>query len=270
MRRRNDRAERRDAESAAVAALVDDIRSLRLTLAADFSAAAAAIDAAEPAVARDIMAGDRGELRRLAAGFTVPEPATHRRPGRRRAVVAAAAIPMVAALATTGAMALTTTWNTSHEPMRRVSSHQDVAAAARAYPGATRSRSLTTATAERPLATSGQRRSVRLSATTADRDPADRNAAGRAPRPTPSAFAPTPKPTANITGLLAVEHRLLGAWPTPSPAPTPTTQPWSVPPTAPSIGLDQPATRTSLGPRSRIETELNDTVTSRTVLQSSS
>jgi hypothetical protein len=211
-------------------------------------------------VARDIMAGDRGELRRLAAGFTVPEPATHRRPGRRRVVVAAAAIPMVAALATTGAMALTTTWKTSHEPMRRVSSHQDVAAAARAHPGATRSRSLTTATAERQLATSGQRRSVRLSATTAD----------RAPRPTPSAFAPTPKPTANITGLLAVERRLLGAWPTPSPAPTPTTQPWSVPPTAPSIGLDQPATRTSLGPRSRIETELNDTVTSRTVLQSSS
>lgn len=241
MRRKNDRAERRDAESAAVAALVDDIRALRLTLAADFSAAAAAIDAAEPAIARDIMAGDRGELRRLAAGFTAPAPA-RRRPVRRRAVVAAAAIPMVGVLAMTGAMALSTSRGASRAPMQRISSHHHIAAAARSLPETTTSRSLTTATAERPAATSQQARSTRSSATAAS--------GGRtepAPSPTPTGFAPAQKRPIKITGLLAVEHRLLGAWPTPG-----------------------PATRNSLDPRSPIQTGLNDTVTSRTVLQSSS
>ncbi|HEX3824910.1 MAG TPA: hypothetical protein VHV79_10645 [Mycobacteriales bacterium] len=258
MRRKNDRSERRDAESAAVAALVDDIRSLRLTLAADFSAAAAAIDAAEPAVARDIMAGDRGEVRRLAAGFTKP-PAAARRPGRRRAFVAAAAIPMVGVLAVTGAMALSTGRAASHDPAQRVGSYHHLAAAAGVLPEATRPPLLTTATAERKVATSARVRSARLPATAAGRD-----RAGGTAGPSPSGFAPTPKRPIKITGLLAVEHRLLGAWPTPSP--TPTIQP----PTAPSIGFSNPATRTSLGSRSPMGTGLDDTVASRTVLQTSS
>lgn len=85
--------------------LLDKVRQLRMTLTADLSAAAGAIDAEQPDVARDIIAADRIEVRRLAERVIPPQRPTPTR--RRRALIALPAIPLVGALAVTGAAALT-------------------------------------------------------------------------------------------------------------------------------------------------------------------
>jgi hypothetical protein len=91
--------------------LLDHLAQLRLTLTADLSAAAAALDAGEPTVARDIVNADRAELRRVQDAAAQPrsEPARVARgePARtRRALLILPAIPLVGALAVTGAAAL--------------------------------------------------------------------------------------------------------------------------------------------------------------------
>jgi len=97
-------------DSEAFAALLDDVHELRLTLTADLAAAASAVEAGEPAVARDILAGDRHELVRLtdrSRPRPTPQPAPRREPARpRRALLALPAIPLMGALAMTGAAAL--------------------------------------------------------------------------------------------------------------------------------------------------------------------
>jgi hypothetical protein len=92
---------------AEVQQLLDDVHRLRLTLTADLSAAASAVEAEELQVARDIVNADSVEVRRLqrdARTRTSPVPAG--RPVRpRRALLALPAIPLVGALAMTGAAA---------------------------------------------------------------------------------------------------------------------------------------------------------------------
>jgi hypothetical protein len=83
--------------------LLSSVEQLRLTLAADLSAAAGALDAGDAAVARDIVAADRVELHRL-RGDHVPPHHTPRR--SRRFLLALPAIPLVGALAITTAAAL--------------------------------------------------------------------------------------------------------------------------------------------------------------------
>lgn len=105
------------ASPAAVSELLERIRSLRLTLGADLAAAAGAVDADQPQIAADIVDADRDELQRLALPVAVapqrsPQPLA---PRRRRALIALPAIPLVAALAMTGAAALTGHWRPHHE-----------------------------------------------------------------------------------------------------------------------------------------------------------
>jgi hypothetical protein len=61
--RRRARAE--EDAAAAVCDLIDDIRTLRLTLTADLAAAAGAVEADEPAVVADILAASRVNVMRL-------------------------------------------------------------------------------------------------------------------------------------------------------------------------------------------------------------
>jgi hypothetical protein len=83
--------------------LLSGVAQLRMTLAADLSAAAGALDAGEPAVARDIVDADRVELRRLRGEHP---PAHHAPRQSRRVLLALPAIPLVGALAITAAAAL--------------------------------------------------------------------------------------------------------------------------------------------------------------------
>jgi hypothetical protein len=93
-----------DADSRDVAELLDNVHRLRLTLAADLATAASALDADEPAIARDILAADAAEVRRLADPVAAaPQPSRSAR--RRRALLALPAIPLMGALAMTGAAA---------------------------------------------------------------------------------------------------------------------------------------------------------------------
>lgn len=99
------------ADSQDIANLLENVHQLRLTLTADLAAAASAIEADEPAVARDIVAADRDEVRRLIdrppSQRRAPRPEPRREPARpRRALLALPAIPLVGALAMTGAVAL--------------------------------------------------------------------------------------------------------------------------------------------------------------------
>ena len=97
--------------------LLADVRNLRLTLLADLSAAAAAVEDSSEAVAADIVNGDRRELaaflRRSSLRLhgapeavptsAVPVPAP--RSWRRRALISLPAIPLVGALAMSAAAA---------------------------------------------------------------------------------------------------------------------------------------------------------------------
>jgi hypothetical protein len=94
--------------AAGIARLLDDVEQLRLTLSADLSAAAGALDDDEVQVARDIVAADALEVRRLrdhaATAHAAPQPAPTGS-SRRRALLALPAIPLAGALAMTGAAA---------------------------------------------------------------------------------------------------------------------------------------------------------------------
>jgi hypothetical protein len=110
-----------------IAELLDNVQQLRLTLAADLATAAGAIEADEPAIARDIIAADSVEVRRLGRPATAdPQPA----PRRRRALLALPAIPLMGALAMTSAAA----FSGGSAPTMPTAGHAASAPAARQTP----------------------------------------------------------------------------------------------------------------------------------------
>lgn len=104
----------RRVDDPAIAELLDSVREARTSLAIELSAAAGAIEAGRPEVARDIVAATAEEMRRVSdrtdAARTrpgTPRPATSRgRLRSRRALLALPAIPLVGAVAMTAAVAL--------------------------------------------------------------------------------------------------------------------------------------------------------------------
>jgi hypothetical protein len=95
-----------------IAGLIDEVRAARLQLSADLSAAAAALDVDEPAVASDIMAGDLADLAafRAHALSRLDEPARRRRSPHRsrrsRALLALPTVPLIGGIAMSAAAAL--------------------------------------------------------------------------------------------------------------------------------------------------------------------
>jgi hypothetical protein len=109
----------------AVSELLDNIRNLRLTLTADLAAVAGAIDEDEPGVARDIVVADCIEVRRLCAGVSRPRRTGHAGRRRRRALLMLPAIPLVGALAITGAAAFgSRDAGHSHRPAHRAAASE--------------------------------------------------------------------------------------------------------------------------------------------------
>ena len=94
--------------------LLEDMHDLRMTLAADLTAAAGAADAGAEQVARDIIEADQAELARFARVANVrlerlarpqPEPVVERPAWRRRVAVALPVVPVVGAMALSAAAA---------------------------------------------------------------------------------------------------------------------------------------------------------------------
>lgn len=103
------RGHRRTAEDAAIIDLLDTVRGVRTTLAIDLSAAAGALDADRPEVARDILAATAAELGSINTHTTpsaTDQLAARRRVRRTRALIALPAVPLVGAIAMTAAAAL--------------------------------------------------------------------------------------------------------------------------------------------------------------------
>lgn len=142
---------RRRADDPAILELLDTVREARTSLAIDLAAAAGAIDAGRPEVARDIVAATANEMRRvndrsqLEVRVDVPSP----RRTRRRALLALPAIPLVGALAMTTASALSS-GSTQPQPSGYVAPPVAITAASPATatpdstPAATRTRGATT------------------------------------------------------------------------------------------------------------------------------
>jgi hypothetical protein len=99
----------------ALESLLEDMHDLRMTLAADLTAAAGAADAGADEVARDIIEADRVELARFARVANVrlerlargaSEPLVRERPAwKRRVAVALPVVPVVGAMALSAAAA---------------------------------------------------------------------------------------------------------------------------------------------------------------------
>lgn len=98
----------RHIDDPAIAELLDTVREARTALAIELSAAAGALEAGRPEVARDIVAATAEEMRRVGTSASSagpePVPATPRR--GRRALLALPAVPLVGAIAMTAAAAL--------------------------------------------------------------------------------------------------------------------------------------------------------------------
>lgn len=105
MRRTPSRTACSIADAAAVSEALDKIRLLSLTLTADLAAAAGALDEGQPGIARDILTVDCSEVRQLSADISSPRRATPV-PKRRRVLFAMPAVPLIGALAMSGAAAL--------------------------------------------------------------------------------------------------------------------------------------------------------------------
>jgi hypothetical protein len=103
-----DDGEERRPDDPAIVELLDSVREARTSLAIELSAAAGAIEAGHPEVARDIVAATAEEMRLVSDRPPSPAPTVvsprHRR--RRRALLALPAIPLVGAVAMTAASAL--------------------------------------------------------------------------------------------------------------------------------------------------------------------
>jgi hypothetical protein len=218
VRRTDNPVDGRPATPAEMTELVDNIRLLRLTLTADLAAAAAAVEAADPAVARDIIAADRRELRRLSGHVPPPRRLTPTR-RRRRTLVALPAVPLIGALAMTGAVALTSR------------SVHDQRATARP--------TATTVTAERPSTLVGRQAHAGVTSPPTLLGPIT---VGRLPHspaaravdrhtehsiPPPVAAAKRPRQVNKVKHLLRVEQQLFSPVPVPTPTPTATSQPLS-------------------------------------------
>lgn len=102
----DDDGERRP-DDPAIVELLDSVREARTALAIELAAAAGAIDAGHPEVARDIVAATAEEMRRV-ADHPRPVAAAQRPPRRakRRILVALPAVPVIGAMAMTAAVAL--------------------------------------------------------------------------------------------------------------------------------------------------------------------
>jgi hypothetical protein len=124
----------RSADDAEIVDLINNVRSARISLSADLSAAAGALEAGQLEVARDILAADQRDL----AGFatdtkqsladhsptdrTVPEPRRPRR-GRTRLLLALPAIPLVGGVAITAAAALGSAGHANHHRAATTAQH---------------------------------------------------------------------------------------------------------------------------------------------------
>jgi hypothetical protein len=214
--RSSQNAPRRPTTDAAVSDLVESIRALRLTLTADLAAAAAAIEAGEPAIAQDILTADRLEVRRLSLPASPSLPARPaRRARRRRVLFTLPAVPLIGALAMTGAVALTT-----HDPGRQQMTPHRAAAAARPLVATGTRGHHSVPTIERPLQKSAVSQPIKQSPATGHSSAEAKRQAASAPTPTATA---TPRP--NAPPLIRIGQRLLDPWP----VPTPTTQPLGAP-----------------------------------------
>jgi hypothetical protein len=113
--------------------LLDEVRDLRLTLAADLATAAGAAELGETDIAGDILEGDRRELARFLRLADAQLRGERKRPPvpaeqrwRRRVVVALPAIPLVGAMTLTAAAAagaLTISGPAHHSTVRAASPH---------------------------------------------------------------------------------------------------------------------------------------------------
>lgn len=116
--------------------LLDEVRGLRLTLAADLATAAGATELGETAVAGDILEGDRRELARFLRladaqlrGERKPTAVPAEQRWRRRVVVALPAIPLVGAMTLTAAAAagvLTISGPSHHATVRAAAPHSSL------------------------------------------------------------------------------------------------------------------------------------------------
>jgi hypothetical protein len=204
------------ADAAALSALVDNIRTLRLTLAADLAVAAAAIEAGEPAIAQEILTADRLEVRRLSSQTSLESRQAGRRK-RRRVILALPAVPLIGALAMTGAAALT-----AHDSGRPRAASQRTIVAPRPLADGSPRRHVIVPTIERPLEKAAASQPLRKPAATGER--------GRQmPRPTTVSPTPTATPTSRPKAppLIRIGQQLLDPWQVQTPAPTPTTRPLS-------------------------------------------
>jgi hypothetical protein len=107
-RRLPDGGENRRPDDPAIVELLDSVREARTSLTIELSAAAGALEAGQPEVARDIVAATAEEMRRAATRSTstaLIDPPKPRRT-RRRALLALPAVPLVGAIAMTAASAL--------------------------------------------------------------------------------------------------------------------------------------------------------------------
>ncbi|HEX3898088.1 MAG TPA: hypothetical protein VHW74_02875 [Mycobacteriales bacterium] len=103
-----DDGEERRPDDPAIVELLDSVREARTSLAIELSAAAGAIEAGHPEVARDIVAATAEEMRlvgeRQPVALSTTVPPQRRR--SRRSLLALPAIPLVGAIAMTAASAL--------------------------------------------------------------------------------------------------------------------------------------------------------------------
>jgi hypothetical protein len=96
------RTSSRRARDDELASLLETVRDVRTSLAMDLSAAAGALDAGHPEVARDILAASSSDIGRRRQGLSRPPS----RPSRRRALLALPAVPIIGAVAMTAAAAI--------------------------------------------------------------------------------------------------------------------------------------------------------------------
>jgi hypothetical protein len=123
---------RREADDLAIAELIDSVREVRTTLAVDLSAAAGALDAEHPEVARDILAATAADLHLVASrtleADEAPAAARPHRSRRTRALLALPAVPLIGAIAMTTAAAVNGT-HSAPAPSHVVATSQAHAAA---------------------------------------------------------------------------------------------------------------------------------------------
>jgi hypothetical protein len=138
--------EQRRPDDAAIVELLDSVREARTSLAIELSAAAGAIEAGHPEVARDIVAATAEEMRlvgeRQPVAAATTAPPNRRR--RRRALLALPAIPLFGAVAMTAASAIGGAIPVPHQVTARAS----LVAPAASPPES----SITTSTATDPIA----------------------------------------------------------------------------------------------------------------------